>query len=50
VSVKGVSFRVVSIEDLIAMKEEAGRDKDLLDLRVLRSLLARKKGDGPAGG
>lgn len=31
-----------SLDDLIAMKEAAGRPKDLEDLRVLRELRARK--------
>jgi hypothetical protein len=50
VTVQGLSFRIVAVADLIAMKEAAGRDKDLLDLKVLRGLLARKKSEGPADG
>lgn len=50
VTVKGISFRIVGVEDLIAMKEMAGRDKDLLDLKVLRGLLANRKSEGPADG
>lgn len=42
VDVQGMSVRVASLDDLIAMKEAAGRPKDqahLLELRALRNLM-----------
>jgi predicted nucleotidyltransferase len=36
VSLDGLPIRVVSYEDLVALKEEAGRPEDLADLRRLR--------------
>lgn len=38
IEVWGMRLAVVSINDLIAMKKEAGRDKDLLDLKILLEL------------
>lgn len=38
--------RVVTLEQLIAIKERAGRPKDLIAVTVLRALLANR--DGPA--
>ncbi len=40
--------RVVTLEQLIAIKERAGRPKDLIAVRVLRALLATR--DGLEGG
>ena len=42
------SFRVpvASIEDLISMKQRAGRPKDSEDVRVLQALAAERKGRG----
>lgn len=36
--------RVVTLEQLIAIKERAGRPKDLIAVRVLRALLAARDG------
>jgi Nucleotidyl transferase AbiEii toxin, Type IV TA system len=38
VEVDGVAVPVASIDDLIAMKKAAGRDKDLLDLAELEAI------------
>lgn len=40
VDVWGIKLPVISFEDLIAMKKEAGREKDLLDLKELLKLKA----------
>lgn len=40
--VGGVPARVPCLDDLIAMKEAAGRPKDLEDLKYLRALRARR--------
>ncbi len=34
--IDGLSIKIVSYEDLIAMKENAGRPEDLIDLERLR--------------
>ena len=41
-TIRGVPVRVPSLDDLIAMKEAAGRAKDLDDLRYLRKLREQK--------
>ena len=40
-TIEAVPVRVPSLADLIAMKEAAGRPKDLEDLKYLRALRAR---------
>ena len=43
----GLTVRVLNLETLIAMKEQAGRDKDLAVLPLLRAVLnAREKAKG----
>jgi predicted nucleotidyltransferase len=39
----GSKVRVIGVEDLIAAKEALGREKDLLAVKELRVILARKK-------
>jgi len=41
VTVGGRTFFVASIDDLVAMKERAGRPQDLLDIAELRNIPAR---------
>lgn len=41
VTVEGRTFFVASIDDLIAMKERAGRPQDALDIAELRSIQRR---------
>ena len=41
VTVEGRTFFVASIDDLIAMKERAGRPQDLLDIAQLRNIRQR---------
>lgn len=43
ITVDGRTFFVASIDDLIAMKEQAGRPQDLLDVAQLRDIKARTK-------
>lgn len=38
VVIGGVSIPVVGIDDLIALKQEAGRDKDLVDIKALQQI------------
>jgi hypothetical protein len=38
-----LALRVVSLEDLVAMKRAAGREQDLADLRHLERLLPRRR-------
>lgn len=40
----GRRCRVISIEDLIKAKEAMGRDKDLLTVKELRAILAKRQG------
>jgi predicted nucleotidyltransferase len=45
----GLTVRVLTLETLIALKEQAGRDKDLAVLPLLRAVLnTRKKAEGHA--
>ena len=46
---EGVTVLVASLDDLIAMKEAAGRPKDLLALPILRWLRARPRGEAGRG-
>jgi len=39
IAIGGIPIRVISIRDLIALKEEAGREKDRDDVRYLKGLL-----------
>jgi hypothetical protein len=43
VTVEERTFFVASIDDLIAMKERAGRPQDLLDIAQLRNIKQRLK-------
>jgi predicted nucleotidyltransferase len=43
VQLEGRTFSIVSLEDLIAMKEAAGRPQDLLDVAELRRLKDEQK-------
>ena len=45
VTVEGRSYRVASIDDLIAMKERAGRPQDLLDAAHLRDIQKRTRSE-----
>ena len=40
----GRSYRVISLEDLIAAKEAIGREKDLLAAKELRAIAAKRRG------
>jgi predicted nucleotidyltransferase len=44
IDVEGRTFLVASIDDLIAMKQRAGRPQDLLDVAQLRDIQARGRG------
>lgn len=44
VTVESRSFHVACIDDLIAMKERAGRPQDLLDIAQLRDIMQRSRG------
>ena len=44
--IAGVPARVASLDDMIAMKEAAGRPKDLEDLKALRRLKDRGRAHG----
>jgi predicted nucleotidyltransferase len=39
----GVTFKLMSLEDLIRAKAAAGRPKDLLDLEALRAIAGRRR-------
>ncbi|MCC6129368.1 MAG: nucleotidyltransferase [Acidobacteria bacterium] len=47
IQLEGITFRIVSLEDLIEMKAVAGRDKDVLDLKMLRRLQQSRDARGP---
>jgi len=36
----GIEIHVLSLEDLLASKVASGRDKDLLDAKVIESMIA----------
>jgi hypothetical protein len=44
VTVDGRTFYVASIDDLIAMKRQAGRPQDLLDIAQLQDIKKRSEG------
>lgn len=44
--VGGLDVLVASLEDLIAMKRQIGRPKDLADIAELRAIVERQSGDG----
>jgi predicted nucleotidyltransferase len=41
--IEGVETYFAALEDLITMKESAAREKDLLDLKILRKLKDQQK-------
>jgi predicted nucleotidyltransferase len=43
VSIGGRSIKVLSIESLIEDKKAMGRDKDLVAIRMLETLMSRKR-------
>ena len=43
-SVDGLTFKVISIDDLIVNKQASGRPKDIADARTLETLKAKKNG------
>ena len=43
----GRVYRVISLEDLIAAKAAVGREKDLLAVKELRAIAAKRKASGP---
>jgi predicted nucleotidyltransferase len=47
--VGGLSLRVLRLEAIIRSKEQAGREKDLAALPVLRRTLRLKRGEAPNG-
>jgi len=44
-TITGVPVLVASIDDLLAMKEAAGRDQDRVDIAALRAI--KRRGGGP---
>ena len=50
VEVEGMAIRLLALGELIAVKEAAGRDKDLAVLPVLRQTLAEKQRAEDGGG
>lgn len=48
IAIGGVAVELASLEDIVASKEFAGRDKDLEALPELRELVADLDGDAPA--
>lgn len=48
VDIGSATVHVAALEDLIAMKEAAGRDKDLLDLKELRKVRRLRRREGVA--
>jgi hypothetical protein len=40
----GRTYKVIALEDLIAAKEACGREKDLLAVKELRAIAARRQG------
>jgi predicted nucleotidyltransferase len=40
----GRTFHVISLDDLIAAKEAVGREKDLLAVKELRAIAAKRRG------
>jgi predicted nucleotidyltransferase len=44
--VNGRTYRVISLEDLIAAKEAVGREKDLLAVKELRAIAAKRAARG----
>lgn len=49
VNLGSVSTDVVSIDDLLALKRRAGRDKDVIDIDMLRQVRARQADRDAAG-
>ena len=43
-TVDGLTFKVISIDDLIVNKQASGRPKDIADARTLETLKAKKNG------
>jgi hypothetical protein len=43
---RGTPFKVIGRDDLIAMKEEAGREKDLADIAALTAIERAADDDG----
>lgn len=46
VDIGSVTVRVAALDDLIAMKQTASRDKDVLDLKELRKVRSLRRGRG----
>jgi hypothetical protein len=46
VDIGSVTVRVAALDDLIAMKQAASRDKDVLDLKELRKVRSLRRGRG----
>jgi predicted nucleotidyltransferase len=45
IEVDGVQIRIASIEDLIKLKSNSGRERDALHISMLKAILAEEKGD-----